>query len=347
MSIYLLNGKDMYRQEERLASLLAEKKIEKDFVVRIDASNARAFDLEEALIECDTFSLFFFSSKKAVILKNPFFLNASSKEPSQKKTKKQNKGMDAKERRISMLERYLSQPNPDTDLFFYCHGFDADTRKKEYKLLMQYKAIVIRFDKMKSWEFEKYANEQVEKAGFSLDRSGREELLARVDGDTQLLHNALVKMDLYGARKLGAEDIRRLVPLNPEVNVFRLSRMFVLGDLKGVMQAKADMIRGNYDTVAMMNLLASRLRTLYNMKKLYEIGLSEDMIATRLKQKPYSVQMGLRDLFGLGSKDLLRFLNELAELDQGIKIGKTDAREGFDLFLLRNGNRNAGNKRIG
>ena len=45
MSIYLLNGKDMYRQEERLASLLAEKKIEKDFVVRIDASNARAFDL--------------------------------------------------------------------------------------------------------------------------------------------------------------------------------------------------------------------------------------------------------------------------------------------------------------
>ena len=40
------------------------------------------------------------------------------------------------------------------------------------------------------------------------------------------------------------------------------------------------------------------------------------------------------------SEKLLSYLSELAELDQGIKAGLTDPKDGFEQFLLRNGKRN-------
>ena len=51
MSIFIFSGKDMYRQEERLSSLLAEYGIAPDRVTKIDASDKRRFDMEYALMQ--------------------------------------------------------------------------------------------------------------------------------------------------------------------------------------------------------------------------------------------------------------------------------------------------------
>ena len=88
MTVYLLSGKDMYRQEERLATLLKEFSIGKDYVTTFDASNAKAFRFDEALVACDTFSLFDDSAKKAIIIKEPYFLRAAVK-TSKKESEKQ------------------------------------------------------------------------------------------------------------------------------------------------------------------------------------------------------------------------------------------------------------------
>ena len=352
MSIFIFSGKDMYRQEERLSSLLAEYGIAPDRVTKIDASDKRRFDMEYALMQCDSYSLFDEGGMKAVILQEPFFLNGAVKESEKvKKTdtdaakRKKEKEQAARDRRIKVLEDYLKHPNRQTMLIFFCHVFDADSRKKEYKLLTSYGAEVIQFDRMKPWDFEKYAKEKLRAAGMTLDAGAMRELLERVDNDTLLLHNAIVKLDLYDAKRFTQEDISNLVPLNPEVNVFRMSNVFLNGDLKATMRALDEMVRAGIDYPGMIAMLASRLRSLYNMKKLYERGYSEKQIVTRLHAKEYAVKKGLEGTVNRSSGSILKILDELACLDQDIKTGKADPKEGFEVFLLKNGGRYAGNSR--
>jgi len=337
MSVYVFSGKDIYRQEERLASLLKENEVDKDHTVIFDASNAKTFRMDEALMECDLFSLFEGSTHKAVILKEPYFLNASAKES--KKEADDKKKNAKKEQMLSMLEQYLKHPNPDTDLIFYCHLFDADSRKKEYKLLKKYNAAIIEFKELKEWEFDTYIREQLKKYGIALTEEGFREIKERVNNDSLLLHRSIEKILLYGEKKPSTEDLRNLVPLNPNVNIFRMSNMFISGNLAGTLAAKDEMLRANYDSNAMLSMLASRIRSIYNMKVLYDRGYSQSMIAARLNQKEYAVKKGLENCYGTNSAALLRYLKELADLDQDIKAGRAEAKSGLEDFLLRNGGR--------
>ena len=54
-----------------------------------------------------------------------------------------------------------------------------------------------------------------------------------------------------------------------------------------------------------------------------------------INMKEYAVKMGLQNIGKKSSKELLGYLNSLAYLDQDIKSGRVDPKEGFDLFLLR------------
>ena len=318
----------MYRQEERLATLLKEFSIGKDYVTTFDASNAKTFRFDEALVACDTFSLFDDSAKKAIIIKEPYFLRAAVK-TSKKEVEK--------EQRLKSLEAYLKNPNPNTLLVFYCHTFSADTRKKEYKLLTSYDARIVKFELMKPWEFEKYVDDKLKENKYKLTRDARGELLERVSNDTLKFHNALVKIDLYGKRELNLEDIIHIVPMNADLNIFRMSNAFVAHDLSSTLLAVDEMLQARYDYVAMIAMLASKLRSLYNIKKLYERGLSDSMIATRLHADDWAIKKGLESCYHLQSKTVLRYLEELATLEQGIKAGRIDPKNGFEQFLLKNG----------
>ena len=341
MSIYLMSGKDLYRLEQALKRILKENSVDRDHTVVFDASDAKNFRIDTAILECDTFSLFEGSDRKAVIIRDPFFLNAAAKTGIRGK-KKEDKEEAEREKRMSVLEQYLRRPNPDTALVFYCHGFDADSRKKEYKLIEKYGAVITAYKKMYDRDFAIYCDEQLKKNKLTLRPDAKRELLARVDCDTLLLHNAIEKMLLYGEREYNLNDVRELVSLNPEVNVFNMSQQFIAGDLAGTIRSMNEMLKASFDHTSLMMMLASRIRSMYTLRKLYEKGMSESDIAMRLNMKPYAVKKGLENTRSLSSKKLLTYLCELAELDQGIKSGTIDPKEGFEQFILRNGKQYAG-----
>ena len=333
MTVYLFSGKDMYRQEERLQSLLKEYSIKKDDVSIFDASNAKTFRFDEALMACDTLSLFDEGAKKAVILKEPYFLKASSKTGGKESSKQE----AIKQQRLSLLESYLKDPNLNTILIFYCHNFSADTRKKEYKLLSTYDARVVKFEQMKPWEFEKYVDTKLKDSGFRLKMDAKNELLERTANDTLKLHNAFVKMDLYGKKELTYQDIVHIVPINADLNIYRMSNAFVAKDLANTLLAKDEMLQAHYEYIAMISMLASRLRSLYNIKKLYDLGLSNREIMTRLHAEEWTIKKGLESCYHLSSKTLLLYLKELADLEQGIKSGRIEPKNGFEQFILKYG----------
>lgn len=329
--MYIYSGKDLYRLESGMKDKIHKLGVDRDHIVTIDADNRRDFEIEKVLMECDTFSLFDSSSNKAVIVKNPYFLNASG---SDKGTKSKKKTADPM---LDKLEKYLRNPNPTTELFFYCHGYDADSRKKEYKLLEKYGAVTIQFKQMNEREFGDYARNELKRNGITISSMAMQELLDRCALNTLRLHQAIEKLVVYGDLQPDDETVYHVVPQNDEVDAFRLSNMFTGGNLKGTIEAYRKMKRNNEQTARMIASLAGALRRLYNMKLLYEEGLSEESIATRLHVKnEWAIRYGLRNGSRYNAHQILRLLNELADLDQGVKAGLIDADDGFEDFLIRN-----------
>lgn len=345
MNLYVYAGKDTYRLESSLNALLEKNRIDKDHTVTFDASDRRNFRMDRVLMECDTLSLFD-EGKKAVIVKNPFFLSSETSEagkvnkndsPAVKKRKEKEKA--EKDSRLNMLESYLKQPNPGTLLIFECCGFNADTRKADYKLLENYHCEKVVCDSMDEEAFRSYTLKEVNKAGFTLSDDAFQELLARTGTDTLLLHNALVKFDLYGKNNLDLNDVRHLVSLNPEINIFDLTSGFMKKDLGLAMETMNEMISAGYDYMALISLLSKRIRVIYNMRRLYETGMDNEQIAFRMKQKKGYVWYVLKDSKDYTSSQLLRLLKELADMDQGIKQGNIQPSLAFEQFLIRNGKR--------
>lgn len=333
MGIYLFTGKDVYRQEAALKTMLQKHGIDRDHTYVFDGKDPK-FKVETALMECDAISLFAEDMHKAVIIREPFFLNASAKESTVGSKKK--KGDAERDRRIAVMTEYFKHQNPDAELYFYCHHFDADARKKEYKLIKSY-GEVVEFKQMKEWEFEKYIDSELKKYHLKLTQDARKELSLRVNNSTMDLHNAIEKIQLYGTNELNLTDIQHLVSLNPDVNAFRMADCFLKGDIGGCMRSKDEMLAANYTIQSLLPMLAAKIRSSYNMKLLYERGLSRDMIATRLKANPYAVKFSLEAVQNISAHKLLRYLNDLAEIDQGAKAGLLDLQQEFDRFLIQNG----------
>ncbi len=352
MSIYIYAGEDIFRLEEGVKKVLQDHRIDSEHTVTIDASDKRNFHIENVLVECDTFSLFD-EDKKAVIVKNPFFLSANAKEAEKVlktdsaivKKRKENE-TKRRDERLQQMEQYLKQENPNTLLLFLCHGYNADTRKKDFKLLQTYHATIVNFKKMDEQEFERYVNQILKEKNYVLSPQANAEFMERISGDTMLFHAAIEKLDLYGQKQLDLDAIQHLVSLNSDVNIFHLTSSFTKGDLAGCMQAVGEMLTANYDYTVMISMLAKRLRSIYNMRLLHEDGYSNDEIGTRMHVKSGYVYYVLKDSSGISSKDVLNYLHQLAEIDQGIKAGTIDPANSFTNFLIKNGKRNhAGNQR--
>ena len=58
MSNYVISGKNQYVAEERLKQIIKEARCNKDNVIDIDGEDARKFQIDAALYECNVVSLF-------------------------------------------------------------------------------------------------------------------------------------------------------------------------------------------------------------------------------------------------------------------------------------------------
>lgn len=343
MSVSIYTGEDVWREEDVLHTNLKKLGIDQEHTVVIDASDRKTFHMDAAVMECDTFSLFD-EGRKAVILKNPFFLQVNRRK-SGSSAKKKKEDPDAEIEKI--LTSYLNHPNPNTELIFYCHGTNAAKSKKITKLLMKYGAEYIEFNAMDEKEFRPYAEKELKKRGYSLTKAAFAELMERTGNDNLLFHNALAKLDLYEKKDLDRNDICHLVSLNPKQDTLKFVSSFINGDLNGCLSVKKEMENASYSVQAMISMIAKRLRNVYNMKLLHEKGQSEDEIGVRLNVRRGYVWYVLKDYGSISSHTLLKWLKELADLDQDIKQGKTDPQDGFDAFILNNcRQRSAGYRRM-
>lgn len=333
MSNYVISGKNQYLEKERLKKIIAAARADSSSVIDMDASDARSFQIDAALLECNTFSLFQEDDSRVVILRNPWFLKASDKGAS--------KASEAvRDHLLDVLEQYLKHPNPSCTLVFFLDGMDADTRRKEFKLLEKYHTEKIICSPVKPWEFPAHITELLKKGHFTLDPDARREFDLRVGTDEFQLHHALEKLSLYGEKHYTLDVIRRLIPEDTNLDMWKLGNAFLSGDLAGVIRSRDQMMAKGMDTMAMIPLLSSQLRRAYDIRALTDLGYDTATTALRLRMKESAVRMNLKNLPKLHASGILRRMCALAEVEQGIKAGRLDPYEAFSAYLLRYGVQN-------
>lgn len=339
--IYLLDGTETYHLSEKKSRLVSGRDILPENVYQIDGGQ-KDFSLRNALIACNTVSLF--SEQRVIVVLNPLFLNPSGRKGSEKSTRKKKETDD----NASLLERYCEDPCEDADLIFYCFGFDADKRTKEFKVLEKWQAKGrvkhLHYGSPSLNELEKIISTSFAKNRIRLDREARKELDLRINGSATEFYRALDKILLYGKKELDLNDIEHLVPVNQEVNVWKLADAFLAGNSVQTFRSVSELTsiaRNTYQSLVMM--LVYRLRAVYNVVRCTECGMNDQQITARTGRK--YPEMDRRSAHGRTSHDILCLLGELARLDQGIKNGKINDREGLEAFLIRNLNRYAGNTR--
>lgn len=334
MSEYAIYGTNTYLEETTLKKILEEERIEKGQVTEIDASPA-SFNIDAALTSASMVSLFG-GTKKAVILKNPYFLRASERKKTEKKPKgkKEKKTDTAREHLIEVLTAYLKNPSPDTVLVFYLEGCELDTRKKEAKVLSDAHIRMIPCQSIKYWEFPKHISELLKKEHITMTPDARKEFDLRIGTDEYQLHQAIEKMKLYGESHYDLYTISHLIPEDTNLDIWKLGNAVLKGDLKGMLQAEEQALDKGQNVMRLIPLLSSQMIRAYDVLCFYERGYDQASIAARLHVKENAVRMNLQNLYRRSADDLLQMMMRLAETEQGIKAGKKDPKESFDRFLL-------------
>lgn len=324
MSIYLIYGENRFRAEEALKRVLIKERIKSTHRIEYDCSSNK-FNMDIVFQELLTISLFGTEDKKCVIVRNPWFLKAGKEKTNAKDSKR-----DAF---LTKLESYLSHPNPDAVCVFFAEG-EIDARKKETKLLKEYHAEEIVCKTIPYWEFPEHIKELLKKAKIAMSSDAYKEFELRVGTDEYQLHHAIDKLLLYGEKKYDLATIQKLIPEDFNLDIWKLGNALVKGDYRLMDEAKNKMFSKGNTLVSMIPLLSSQLMRSYNICLLSEKGLRDEMIATRLRTKPYAIKMQRQSLYRRTSKQLLSMMVKLAQIEFNIKSGIDDGKFAFERFLL-------------
>ena len=101
-----------------------------------------------------------------------------------------------------------------------------------------------------------------------------------------------------------------------------------------ILNVDDDKIDNNYDSIAMIAMLANQFRFLFSVKRLTNKGKSNDEISKQLGVHPYRVKLAIQTNYNYTEDDYLKYLYKLATMDEKIKMGEIDKDIALELFLL-------------
>lgn len=311
--MYLFYGLEEYLIDKEIDKIINDKNIDK---ININQYNLETSSLEEILEDASTISLF--SDIKLIIVDNAYIFTGTTN----KKLPEQN---------IKLLEQYFKNNNPSTIVIFKINKDKIDTRKKIVTLIKE-KGIVKEFNKIyniNSFVLNEFKPYKINNIDINL-------FIDRVGNDLKLINEEINKIKIYKDNDLviNKDDIINLTTKNVELDIFKLIDNILLKNKEKAIESYQEMLKYGEEPIAIIIMLANQFRIMYQSKSLIKKGYSEKDISNLLEIHEYRVKKGLEKARMYQESDLLKFLEQLADLDCNIKMGKTDKNIGLELFIL-------------
>lgn len=308
--IYILYG---------LQDYLINKKIE-ELTHNLNQYEIEKFDLENTSIKeiidsATTISLF--SLNKTIVIYNSYIFSSN---------KKLNDEKD-----LEILQKYIENPNKNTNLIFVVSNEKLDSRKKIVTLAKKH-CEIIEFNEVKNTE--KIIEDMIKP--YKINTNQIRLLINHVGDNLYILENEINKLKVYKKDDLQItnEDIINVTTKNINTDIFVLIDNIINKNIDEALTSYYELIKVGEEPIKILVLLANQFRLMYQVKELSKKGYRIYDIMDLLDQKQYPIQKAIQKGYNYDSKLLLNYLNKLSELDINIKTGKIDKNIGLELFIL-------------
>lgn len=310
MNFYLLYGDDKTLIDSEIINISKKIGVSNNDVIRYDISQ-----IVDILDEAMTISMF--SNNKLIIVEATSYLV----------------GKDSIDN-IDKLENYFNNYNSNSYLVFWANG-NIDSRKKLVKLISG-KGKVSKLEATNEYLIG-YVNDYLKDNGYEMNNISVRYFLSRVGNNTFNIINELDKLMIYkGADKvITNDDINLLVSESLDNSIYDLVTAILKNDKVSAEKLYNKFLLNGVEAASIIALLGSQFRLLFQVKRLYNQGKSNDEIAKILEIKNvYRIKYLINDSYMYSDIDFIKYLSKLADLDKNIKIGNCDANVFLELFII-------------
>lgn len=308
---YLLYGTENFLIEEEIKKIINNENIEEINVSKYDLSNNT---IKTILEDANTVSLF--SSKKLIIIDNSFIFS-----------RVQNKKCDD----VDLLESYLKEKNENCIIIFVNRNEKIDNSKKICKIIKE-KGIIKDFNPLKN------INNSVKSMfdDYKITDDSINLLINKVGNNLELVYKEIEKLKIYKIddKLITKEDIENLISENINIDIFKFIDDIINKNKNKVIKTYKELLKINEEPIKLVALLASKFRLMYQVSILTKKGYTEDSISQMLNMHKYPIHLAIISAYKYNPEILLKYLNELANIDIGIKTGEADKELALELFLL-------------
>lgn len=306
---YLLEGFDLLAVQRSIDNIIKENNFSDASINTYDVDEV---PLKDALEDLDTYS--FLTSKKVVIVSSLENLN-------QEENKKD----------ILHLYKYIDNYNPD-NLLIICARKLNNTLKmvKELKKRMEY--IKVSFNAI---DFVKN-----ELKGYQLESGVAKYLVDFCMEDITKLYNECNKLKLYRCdeKRITKSDIEDMViqKLGDSTELtFSFTRSLAEKNKAEALKKYRELLEYKSEPLAIIGLLASQIRIIYQVKLLEKRRISNDEMAKILNEKSSYRISKTRELTRYYSEEeLLKLMIALENMDLKVKTSDVDPNFLLELFIL-------------
>lgn len=310
MNFYLLYGTDTSIIGREIDIIKEKLSISDNDVIYYNIE-----DIQNVVDEALTISMF--SANKLIVIDSTIYL-------SQKK--------DIED--INLLENYFNNYNPNSYLVFVSNSDNIDSRKKIVKFINS-NGITKKVEANSEY-LRDYVNDYLKKKNYKMSSMDINVFINRIGNNIDNIKNELDKLMLYKIedKVINNSDIMLLTEENTDNSVYDLVSALLKNDNSKAIKLYKDFVINGMDPNQIIAIIASQIRLLFQVKRLYNSGKSNDEIAKILEFKSvYRVKYLLNDSYYYSEDTLIKYLSKLSDIDRDIKINNIDGNILLELFI--------------
>ncbi len=331
---YILHGEDEFSRTREVNKMRAKMGDPQIADLSISFFDGRKITLGELQHACD--SVPFLSDKRLVIVEGLL----ARFEARRRKGGDEEAGEEGEEQShpelAKELKEYLERV-PETTRLVFVETKALSKTNPILKLAQSNKkgAYVKEFQPLRESALPQWVQERVGEKGGEIEPGAVRELAAQLGSDLRLMDNEIDKLLAYcGSAPIGVEDVRALVALVRESNIFDLVDAIGARETSTALRLLHGQLDQNAAPLYLLTMITRQFRLLVQVKDLRSRGLLPAAIAEQLKARPFVVSKIMAQAPNFSMPQLESIYRRLLDTDLAMKTGRSDPVVALDMLIV-------------